>query len=102
MKQKFMDLAKKIIGENINVGVRNELEDELIGIAYQMAASYDLKPEDFDKLMNDKRFKNGMLKPVGDIKTWFRQQLDLKSKEKDSVENIGDILEIVETYTARF
>lgn len=102
MKQKFVELAKKIIGENINVGVRNELEDELIGIAYQIAQGYDIKPEDFDELMREKRLKNGMLKPIGDMKAWFRQQLDEKSKEKDSVENIGDILEIVETYTARF
>ena len=102
MKQKFVELAKKIIGENINLGVRNELEDELIGLAYQIVSGYDIKPEDFDKLMSDKRAKNGMLKPVGDMKVWFRHELEEKSKEKDSVENIGDILEIVETYTARF
>jgi len=102
MKQKYVDLAKKIIGDNINVGVRIELEDQLIEMAYQIAASYDLKPEEFDKLMSEKRGKNGMLKPTGDLKMWFRQQLELKSKEKDSIENVGDILEIVETYTARF
>ena len=102
MKQKYTELAKKIIGENINVGVRNELEDELIGLAYQIVSGYDIKPEDFDELMREKRVKNGMLKPTGDLKMWFRQQLDEKIKEKDSVENIGDILEIVETYTARF
>ncbi|MFA7301547.1 MAG: hypothetical protein WC069_04510 [Candidatus Shapirobacteria bacterium] len=102
MKQKYIELAKKVLDEKTERIERAALEDQLIEMAYQIANGYDIKPEDFDDLMREKRLKNGMLKPVGDIKAWFRQQFDEKSKEKDSIENVGDILEIVETYTARF
>jgi len=109
MKQKYVDLAKKIIDEKTNIVERVELEDKLIELAYEIAKSLETSPEDFDKLMRDKRVKNGMLKPVGDLKMWLRNKLEEESKEflvavkKDDVlEDLGDVLEIVETYTARF
>lgn len=102
MKQKFVNLAKKVIDEKTNFNERVIFEDQLIEMAYQIAQEYELKPDEFDKLMSDKRSINGMLKPVGDMKQWFKNALEEKSKAKESIEKIGDILEIVETYTARF
>jgi predicted house-cleaning noncanonical NTP pyrophosphatase (MazG superfamily) len=102
MKQKYIELAQKILEGNVSISERVILEDQLIEMVYQIALSYDLKPEEFDVLMSEKRTKNGLLKPVGDIKAWFRNKLIEESKKTESVEKIGDILEIVETYTARF
>lgn len=109
MKQEYVELAKKIINGGIPVAERMVLEDQLIEMAYQMANGYELKPEDFDDLMREKRVKNGMLKPVGDLKTWFKNKLEEEIKEfsnatrkEEIVENLGDILEVIETYTARF
>lgn len=109
MKEKYVELAKKILDEKINKIERVDLEDQLIEMAYQIAAGYDLKPEDFDTLMSDKRAKVGLLKPVGDLRAWMKNKLEeeskefLAAKEKTKIlEELGDVLEIVETYTARF
>lgn len=109
MKQEYVALAKKIIEGSLPTVERVALEDQLIEMAYQMTNGYDLKPEDFDDLIREKRVKNGMLKPTGDLKLWFKNKLEEEIKEflaatkkENIVEKLGDILEVVETYTARF
>jgi predicted house-cleaning noncanonical NTP pyrophosphatase (MazG superfamily) len=59
MKQKYVDLAKKILSEGVKIEERTAMEDELVELAYQIAGGFELTPEDFDKTMSDKREKNG-------------------------------------------
>lgn len=73
-------MAKKIVDEKISITERMELEDKLIELVYEIAKSLETSPEDFDILMSKKIAKSGILKPIGDIKIWFRNKLEEESK----------------------
>ena len=99
-----MIVSDKIFGEE-----RTQKEDELVGLAYEMVNVDEVTPEEFETARDDKRLKKGLLMGEGDLKTWLRKTLEenlpklQKAENKaEMVEILGDILEIVETYTARF
>ena len=109
MKQKYLDLAKKIVDEKTVFSERAALEDELVEMAYKITNEFEITPEEIETARDVKRAKNGLLNSEGDFKKWLRDELEkeskklLKSTSKSEVaESVGDILEIVETYTARF
>ena len=90
MKQEYIELAKKILEGKI------ELEDQLVEMAYQIAAGLEVTPEELETARDEKRAKNLALGNLNDVGS----KLMKATKKTDVVEYLGDILEIVETYTA--
>jgi len=95
MKQKYVDLAKRIVDEKTVFSERAVLEDELVEMAYKIATELEVSPEDFDKVMSDKRDKNGgfsmgylyseKVLPIGDKSESHKINRDDKRDIKDGV-----------------
>lgn len=101
-KLKYIELAKKILQSRIDndktLGERMALEDQLVELGYQIASEFELTPEEFDNLRDIKRAKAGILKSLEEES----KSLMKATKKDELMEKLGDILEVVETYTARF
>ena len=100
-KQNYVEIAKKIVTGNLGIDERDSLEDNLVELAYQIAGEYEYNPEEFDELCSNNRLKNGALVKDNTLTEKLNKKIKdfLDAAEKDKVvEDLGDILEIVETY----
>jgi hypothetical protein len=92
MKQDCLELAKEILKG------KKELEDKLVETIYQLMNELEVTPEEFETARDAKRAKNHILSSIEDV----GKKLMKATKKDEIVENLGDVLEIVETYTARY
>lgn len=97
MKPKLIELAKKILEGKISRTEREALEDQLVEAAYQIVKELEVTPEELETARDDKRAKNLPLSNLKEIESKLMKESD----KKKVVENVGDVLEIVETYTAK-
>lgn len=98
-KQKYVEMAEKILSGTLKPEERILMEDELVELAYKIANELEITPEELEVARDDRREKevglgNKQIKEVGSV---FMKA----NKKAEVVEGLGDILEIVETYTAR-
>ena len=98
MKQKYIDLAKTIIEGKIPPAEREKLEDELVEMAYQIASGLEVSPEELETARDERRSKNVVQGSIGEAGT----KLLRATKKTEIVEHLGEVLEIVETYTAKY
>jgi predicted house-cleaning noncanonical NTP pyrophosphatase (MazG superfamily) len=107
--QKYVELARKIVDEKTRLDERAELEDQLVEMAYMIANKFEITAEELETIRDSKRDKNGGLKIEGEPKVWLRKKLEEEiktffnaSEREKVIEGLGDVLEVVENYTARF